>query len=428
MTDNMTEQGDALRDMRFNPYLRPASEGAKGVIAEFIARVERHESQEGLRKRKRKARDQRIFELTISAVLSNAMLAHLTDPEMWVSVSLSKDQLGRRSRYGSPVLSKTLPDILRRLAAEKVWVLELEVGHLGYFSQPKVTTFRAGPFLASRVMEFDLSLRDVRASTHQEVIILKKAKQGHWDKGEMVDYQDDAQTNAFRDEVHKINQWLAQADIRFYGLSASGEKVDTTDRLMRRYFNNGSFEQGGRLFGGFWQALGKLQRSRGLRINGEEVMTLDFGQMAPRILYGMADVEPAQEDAYRLLGLEGHRSGVKKVFNAILFAGKPLERLPQGTRELLPRRVGMKDVVELLAKTHEPLVPFFFTGVGYHLQYRESEILVDVLLAMMERGIVGLPIHDAVIIPKSSADEVKRIMLTTFKAHTGLEGIVEEDE
>lgn len=428
MTDSTAEKVDSLRDMRFNPFLRPASEGAKKVIAEFVATVERYESQEGLRKRKRKARDQRIFELTISAVLSNAMLAHLIDPEMWVAVSLSKDQLGRRSRYGSPVLTKTLPDILRRLAAEKVWVVELEVGHLGYFSQPRLTTFRAGPFLASRVMEYDLSPKDIQASTDQEVIILKKAKQGHWDKGEMIDYQDDAQTNGFRDEVHKINQWLAQADIKFYGRSASGEKVDTTDRLLRRYFNNGSFQQGGRLFGGFWQPLGKLQRNRGLRINGEGVVTLDFGQMVPRILYSMAGVEPAQEDIYRLLGLESHRAGVKKVFNAILFADKPLERLPQGTRELLPRRVGMKDVVDLLAKTHEPLVPYFFTGVGYHLQYRESEILIDVLLTMMEQGIVGLPIHDAVIVPKSSAGEVEMIMLATFKAHTGLEGIVEVDE
>lgn len=428
MTDSTAEKVDSLRDMRFNPFLRPASEGAKAVIREFVATVEHYESQEGLRKRKRKARDQRIFELTISAVLSNAILAHLTDPEMWVSVSLSKDHLGRRSRYGSPVLSKTLPDILRRLAAEKVWVLELKVGHLGYFSQSRLTTFRAGVFLASRIMEYDLSPKDIRASNDQEVIILKKAKQGHWDKGELIDYQDDAQTNAFRDEVHRINQWLAQADIKFYGLTASGEKVDTTDRLMRRYFNNGSFQQGGRLFGGFWQSLGKSQRSRGLLINGEGVVTLDFGQMAPQILYGMAGVEPAQEDAYRLPGLESHRAGVKKVFNAILFAEKPLERLPQGTRELLPRRVGVKDVVELLAKTHQPLVPFFFTGVGYHLQYRESEILIDVLLAMMERGIVGLPIHDAVIIPKSFAGEVEMIMLETFKAHTGLEGIVEVDK
>ena len=69
----------------------------------------------------------------------------------------------------------------------------------------------------------------------------------------------------------------------------------------------------------------------------------------------------------------------------------------------------------------------FFTGVGHQLQYIESEILVDVLLAMRERGLVGLPVHDAVVVPVSAMDQAREIMLDTFIAHTGIPGLVTID-
>ncbi len=430
MTDNTAEEDDVLRDMWFDPDLGPASENTRSVIKDVTNQVQHLESYHQLRTRRRRQADQRTFEMAVSTIVCNAVRCWLKNPDGWVALSLSKDHLSRRSRYHSPVFTKTLPDILKRLATPEMSFIELKLGQQALFAEARRTTIRAGKRLVTRINEHQLSNLDITHNQISEVLILKKAKQGYWDQGELVEYPDNKQTNALREEVHRINRWLAQADIQFFGLSASGEKVDINDRLLRRYFNNGSFQQGGRLFGGFWQPLGKLQRSRGLRINGEGVVTLDFGQMAPRILYGMAGVEPTQQDAYGLLGLESYRAGVKKVFNAILFADKPLARLPRGTRDLLPRRFGIKDVVELLAKTHEPLVPFFFTGIGHQLQYRESEILVDVLLAMIEKEIVGLPIHDAVTVAKSSAGEVEKIMLTTFKAHTGMEGVVglEEEE
>ncbi len=76
--------------------------------------------------------------------------------------------------------------------------------------------------------------------------------------------------------------------------SRSADKiVDSNDRRLRRIFNNGSFEEGRRLFGGFWQPLKKTERAEGLIIEDEAVASLDFGQMTPRILYGMAGVFPS---------------------------------------------------------------------------------------------------------------------------------------
>jgi hypothetical protein len=149
--------------------------------------------------------------------------------------------------------------------------------------------------------------------------------------------------------MQRINRWLAEADIVFEGMVGSRDRVvNNTDRLLRRYFNNGSFEEGGRLFGGFWMQMKKRDRYEGIRIDGDEVISLDYGQMTPRLLYGHAGVTPPTEDAYTLPGLEFHRDGVKKVFNAMLYANKPLGRMPQGTRELFQRRVIVKEVVNLI--------------------------------------------------------------------------------
>ena len=57
-------------------------------------------------------------------------------------------------------------------------------------------------------------------------------------------------------------------------------------------------------------------------------MSLDYSQMAPRILYGLCGIRPTTEDCYKIPGYERDRNGIKKVFNAITFAEKELVRFP----------------------------------------------------------------------------------------------------
>jgi hypothetical protein len=57
--------------------------------------------------------------------------------------------------------------------------------------------------------------------------------------------------------------------------------------------------------------------------------------------------------------------------------------------------------------------------IGFQLQRVESDILVAVLLTCLERGVVVLPIYDAVLCRASCADEVEQVMLEAFRAITG---------
>lgn len=410
-------------DRPFNPFRAPKTVKAQTIVADVLGQLQCFERVKGLRQRQRKPTDQQTLETTVAAVVCDLIHRFITKPDGWVSVSLSNQNLGRASRYRATVMNKTLPAVIKRLAEPEMAFVEMEIGHQGYFGPARRTVMKAGSRLLTRLHDHGIGLDDLTQSTGQEVIILKDSKADYWDEGGLVEYDDTDQTRHYRDEVQAINAWLTQADIQFDG----DPIVDDTDRLLRRYFSRGSFDCGGRLFGGFWQPLPKWQRHKGLLIDGEEVATLDYGQMAPRILYGLAGVPAPTTDSYLLPGLEAHRKGVKKVMNALLFADKPLTRFPADTRKLFPTRMAFAQVVEALQQLHTPINHLFFTGIGHQVQFVESEILVDVLLALKTEGIIGLPVHDAVIVARSSIPQVSKIMLEVFKGYTGVEGVVSEE-
>jgi hypothetical protein len=220
---------------------------------------------------------------------------------------------------------------------------------------------------------------------------------------------------------------LEDADIVYDEGETNGKVVDTTSRRLFRSFTRGSFESGGRLFGPFWLNMSKRNRQRGLLVDGEPVAVLDYGQMAPRIIYGLAGVEPPVSDLYELEGLEDHRSGVKKVFNSMLFVDKPLTKFPKGTKAMFPDHVRVGQVTQMIEDKHPAIKDQFYKAVGHHAQFIESQIMIDVLLALKDEDVVALPIHDAVVVPRSYDELAKDIMLSVFHKHTGVTGVVDTE-
>jgi hypothetical protein len=246
-------------------------------------------------------------------------------------------------------MNKTLPTVLERLSSPEMSFVELRKGLQGKFVNGLQTTIRAGKRLISKIEDHGLTLADLSVEKHQEVIVLKTERADVFTNGEPVDYEDDERTRLYREQMNRINDWLAKADILLDPYIGSIKGVDGSERFMRRIFNNSSFEAGGRLFGGFWQPLDKRERLQGIHIKGSPVIGLDYGQMAPRILYGMAGVNPPEGDLYWVFPYWGRREGIKKVFNAMLNVDKPFERFPAGTREFFHRSTKIHAVVDAIA-------------------------------------------------------------------------------
>jgi hypothetical protein len=422
-------RADEEKDRWFNPYRVPRTERAVAVVEHVIDQLVRFESLKGWRARARRPADDASFRQIVTAVICDLMYHELIAAQgQGLVITRSKSILCRRSRYKPPVSTAMFPTIVDRLATPGLWFVCSKPGDRGYFTKARRGCIWPGSRLIVRMEEHGIELEDLGLGGMQETIILKQAKGGHWDVSAYMEYEDTEETRRYRWEMARINDWLQGAELDFDD-SVLGEPriIDTGDRRLRRCFTRGSFTSGGRLFGGFWQTLRKRERFEGLRIEDEAVVSLDYSQMAARLLYGRARRQPPGEDAYILPGMADHREGVKKVFNALLFAEKDLQRLPQGTKALLPKGARVGHLVDRLKQVHAPIADYFGKGIGHELQFTESQILVAVLLQLQDRGIVGLPVHDAVVVKASAAGIAKRIMEETFEAHSGLPGVVTEE-
>lgn len=415
------------KDRPFDPFRTAKADRLRGIVEDVTNQIQSYEGYYDLRKRARKATDQAVFEQTIEAVVCDVAHQYIFDRSQEIFVSLSHRHLGRKSRYRAPALGKRLPAILQFLSTPEMAFVEMTKGTRvevwsdddGIGFKGKRTTLSAGKRLITRIKQHGIDLSDFGRFECEEVIVLKAPKKGPKSGGQRLEYKDTKLTNRYREEMKTLNRWLSDADIRVFN-----NDVDPDDRRIRRHFNNGRFDQGGRLFGGFWLAMKGRQRLEEVEINKKAVVELDFGQMALRLFYGKVGATLPEGDLYRVPGLEAYRDGVKKIINSALYADKPQSRMPQGSRKHFPDTTEYGHVLSAIKSHHRPVSDFFFSGVGMELMFLESEVLVAVLLDLIEKNITALPIHDAILVSCENAEAAEQTMLAILKNKTGVEGKV----
>jgi hypothetical protein len=426
MTTTEAAPDPPSRDRLFNPYRAPHGPPAAVLVSRVLMLLESHEKLYRPRKRRRRAADQARLEAQVAALVCDLAHRHLTAPGDWLSLSLSNNDLSGLNRYAPAFMTGKVRQVLESLSSPRLQLVEMEKGFNGPPGIARRTTIRAGSMLRAWIEDDGIRLDHLSSQRTGETIILKAPKAEGQKHAPWIDYEDNPETDLMRRQMAAINSWLAEADISFgEETDQNGRPVDESQRYLRRFFTNGTFRHGGRLFGGWWQNLASDLRADGLAIDGEPVVTLDYRQMGPAILYSLTGKAMEVENAYTLPGLEQYRDGVKKVFSAVLF-NKVLERFPPETRPLFPSWVKFGEVLTKLEQIHAPVRHHFFTGIGHRIMNVESNILVDVLLGLRDQGIVGLPVHDAAIVPQSRAHEARTIMLDCFRAHTNTEGRVTE--
>lgn len=411
-------------DLWFNPYRRPRSAAARAMVADVSKQLQSLERYYRLRQRARRPADQEAFEATVSAICCDLVYNHLKGNRGGTAITRSNKVLGTRSRYRPIAYGKALPAILDNMARPEMDFIVQKLGNSSYEGAAKRTTIEPTECLLSRIDDFKLTLADFGVSSDRELIVLKRKKAGFWDEGAIIEYEDIPTTLRFREEIRRINAFLEASDIEYCGVK---KDIDAGDRQLRRVFSLARFDRGGRLFGGFWQPLEKGDRLTGIRIDGQTVVGLDYAQMNPRIVYGMAKAEAPLQDAYTIPGLESYRDGVKQVFNAMLFATEPLAKFPKATRSNFPRRTTVGEVTERIATAHPAIQAYLHQGIGHEVQFLESQVLVAALLALADKGIVSLPVHDAIVVSEQHRVTAMDQMLISFKEVIGIEGQVKEE-
>lgn len=421
------------KDRHFEPSRCARTDQAKALVADVLKQVQNYEKHLRLRKRARKAKDQLTFERQIESLVCDMAYQEIANPSGFINLSLSKRVLGMKDRYKSKVLCETLPDLIRSLSSRELEFAVMELGIHNTFvpSFSKQTTVRAGKMLTRRIHERGLALLDFSINNHDgELIKLKDVKSSdYWkkDKAKLMAYEDTEVTIRYREEMVAINAYLAAADIEVYVDSSQTKTYDTTDRRMSRTFNRASFEEGGRLYGGFWQPMKSEDREDVILINGDNVVCLDYGQIVVRILYGLAGATLHCDDAYTIPGLEDYRAGIKLVMNIMFNVSSMPTQKPKDSKYLLPRHMTMAQIIRIITDYHSEIAPYFFTNRGLHVQFLESRILITLLGKLRDLGIVALPVHDAVIVSVEDSVKAEQVMLSVFLEATGVQGTVSCD-
>lgn len=407
------------KDRAFEPSKIPLGEPARRLVTEVLGCIAQLED----RRRTRRSVDQDLHVKQATALVLDLAHLELIDPGGWLSVSLKKVHYATANR-SAPFLTETFPKLVKLLSTDASLV-DFQLGSQGVFNAGRRTAIRAGGSLRALIDDLELNLSDIGRDRvlRGDVLVLKGRKIAG--KARKLAFDETVDTRRMREEIDEINDWLARADLFWFGDEAA-DRIDSGDRFLKRIFNDGRFDSGGRLFGGFWQRAKSDDRLDNTMIEGHAAAALDFGQMAVRIAYSMQKVRPPHgDDLYVVPGLERFRDGVKRVLNALLAADAIPQRFPQGSRKCFPRHLRFKEVREAIESHHPALKPLFGTGQALRIMKIESDLLVAILLRLKEMGVVALPIHDCVLVRQKNESTAKSVMEATFREILGVEGRVE---
>lgn len=405
--------------MRFDPQLRARTPELREAIGRFTHYLIAQEDKLGLRSRARKDEDLRKFTIAVEAVACNLLIQDLLREDAALAVPLDNNMMWGANRYRNPVYGQHflgLLDLLERLKPLK----RVTTGYRFSKAAKAPSLFKTVTSLGKRFPR--VTPASFRREQEPEILVLKS---GRDDDGNatLINYSESQKTRTLRRQLQRINDWLLNADIELIGSDAAarlgkeGEVIASYRRTLRRTFNNKSWQQGGRLSGGFWMTMPREDRFRQIRVNGMPVADVDYQQLFPRLAYVRARAPQPTGDLYDVMGDGTGRDGFKLLLNALLFTRGPLRRWPRDCSPLLPQ-LNLKQALALLEQKHEPIARLFETGIGFELMFAESQLLIAVVTHLFESGIPALPLHDAVLVRRPDAAAAKAAMEYAFCSST----------
>lgn len=379
------------------------------------------------------------FRNHLRIVLLDAYVSATQDLKQWIGFSRNDSAYrSLKSRYNKLRLSKDFlcdaVDLLAGAGFLESWTPE--PGARGMQSR-----FRAKPPLLELLQAVPVDrIKEDRSRTETIVLMGEKDKAG---KAKFIEYRDadhHGKPKRWRDNLALINKQIASSviGIDLDAATMTKYRIDVTRKHLHRVFNNEDWNQGGRFYGAWWIGMKnrKTKFRRRITIDGQPTVELDYAQIHPMMLYVQAGARTVEKDgirvslpgtgltvpadSYVLPGLE--RDMVKTVFNAMLNvdtrqgmrgAAKKAaidDAIDEAKEKALVSRVAYKypdtepwiaaytGCIKPIRERHKAIDAAFGTGIGLLLQNVDSQVAEAVMLAMAQRGVTVLPVHDSFIV------------------------------
>ncbi|AEG49679.1 hypothetical protein Sphch_2002 [Sphingobium chlorophenolicum L-1] len=271
----------------------------------------------------------------------------------------------------------------------------------------------------------------------------------HPAKGKRIRFMPNDETERWKAALEEINAFYQQQRI---GLSLSADELTgwlagTDYRLpelfktdLYRIFNNGKeadprFDQGGRLFGGWWMYVPSRLR-RAVTINDKPTVEIDYRGCFPRMLYHEQGIDCA-DDPYDLPEMQAYEreTGVApgtyrpcvKWLMQILLNGKGRPgAVPRPTDILYPPDLSIDRMAGMIVAHHQPIEDAFGKGDGLRLMRTEADIALEIVGTATAEGWTALPVHDAFITTDDQRDRLRAAMIGAYVARLGREPVLKE--
>jgi hypothetical protein len=258
-------------------------------------------------------------------IIAEALVVGRMDRNAWISYSRRRAFYVERARYWPRTYTyDNVVYAVDQLAAH---------GHLEHKKAAPgqrgwQSCFRASSALINELSHATIAILHVSPET----VILRD------NEGNLIDYVDTDLTRRLRRNLAIINEGLCAAVIGLQGrtirpgdlLHAGPVKLGAVHSDLHRTFNRGSFDLGGRMYGGWWQNIPKEFRSN-ITVNGSATIELDYPRLHPTLLYREAGQRP-DGDPYEIPRWD--RRLVKVAFNTLMNADSRLTAVKSIAREI----------------------------------------------------------------------------------------------
>ncbi|MDC1194515.1 hypothetical protein N8081_01060 [Pseudomonadota bacterium] len=360
----------------------------------------------------------------IKIVLLDLYVAWNEHEDMKIGVHMNRNAYKAKSRYNALNISHKIIDVVKRL--HEIGFINLTNG----FYDPtgrlsRVTRIWSSNELINNFKSAKFTNHHINHFADQEVIILRDLNKKD------IPYNDDADIIRMRNILKGYNYLLKQTFIDIPELDKpiieTNDKyipISSNERLVRRIFNNASWKDGGRFYGGWWQRVPSFFRSK-IYLNNEGTIEDDYRSLHPNLLYankGLDYVKLKRGDAYDINvpyinDKDDKRKLVKRLMLIAINAkdeATTFRAVKSELQEEIPyfsfKFDDLKSILKNLKEKHHEIADDFCTGKGLQLMNLDGKIAEYIIDKFTQNKVPVLCIHDSFVVPRSKDDFLRQTM------------------
>tara|TARA_A100001015_G_scaffold14377_1_gene16809 strand:- start:1083 stop:2582 length:1500 start_codon:yes stop_codon:yes gene_type:complete len=381
----------------------------------------------------------------LKVVLLDLYVAWSDDPNLNIAVHMSMNAYSDgtvsskgKSRYNALHIKVSTIDVVHLLHI--TGLIGLKEGWQDPDGKSYLTRIWAAEPLIQMFMDAAFGYFDVGYPENKATVILRDENKRN------IEYEDTAETRRMHDLLLRYNRLLERSFIDIPSLDQPrielGDKenrrrnnkpvfVNITHygKFVRRIFNNGTFDDGGRFYGGWWQRIDGSYR-KAIRMNNLPTVEIDYSSLHVILAYTEVGIDywKMTDDYPYELPVRGvsnpdHCRAITKLLFLLGFNASDEKALFKAFRNELdytaypysfPDDV-LSELLNGIKDRHPKISRLICSGAGLRLMNIDAQMCKYVIEKFVERDTPILTVHDSFIVPFGTERQLDRVMKEAFE-------------